>query len=259
MLVLRRTSVNSAKEIMSKELQVIKRLPRIFQKDEDFLRNFIKDKVMEGLRDGFKDLMKESFEEFLGDKRASEILEEREQARIEREKQAEMAKWVEDFKAELDFEKYNPTINCREASEILGVTLNTVRNYVKKGLLKADSEDRSMGYAFRNNEVEAFKKFLPDLIRRRRRRYARKASKSLNTDIKDPYMTPLELEAKGISPFTSSTLIKYIKKDYIQHKTYCTTKGRIFYYVQVNHFKELLANPPEWLKKSLKFSEACSP
>jgi hypothetical protein len=247
-----------AKGEIENRIQVIERLPRIFQKDEDFLKNFIKNKVKEGLRDGFKDLMKESFNEILGERRVKEILQDREQAKKERQKKAEMKKWLEEFQAKKELEKYNPTLDTKEVAEILGIATCTVINFMKRKYLKGE-RDGSFGWQFRKREVEAFKSFSPDLIRRRRKRYARKVSKSFNTDHTDPYMTPLELEEKGISPFTSFTLIKYIKKDYIEHKTYCTTKGRMFYYVRVNHLKELLNNPPDWLKKSLKHSEACSP
>jgi len=249
-----------AKTKIENQIQVIERLPRLSQKDDSFFRDFIKEKVKEGLRDGFKDLMKEAFNEFLGDKQVKEIQEEIEQQRKDEEHRKEMAKWMEEFKARQEEEKHNPIINTKEAAEILGVTTCTVISLAKRGHLKVKGEkDGSFGWQFKKNEIEAFKNFLPDLIRRRRKRYARKISKSFNTDPKDPYMSPLALKEKGISPITSSILIKYIKKGYIQHKIYCATKGKIFYYVRVNHLKELLANPPDWLKKSLKLSKACSP
>lgn len=239
-----------------KQIQIKTHFPDILRDKEDFLKDFIREKVKEGIRDGFKDLMKEAFDEFIGDKRVKEIQEEQEQQRKEEEYRREMAKWNEEFKARMEEEKHNPTINTREAAELLGIHVSTVIKFIKRKLLKGEKSGL-FGWQFKKNEVEAFRRFLPDLIRRRIKRYARKISKSFNTDPEDLYLSPLELEKRGISPVNANTLIGHIKKGRIEHKIYCAVKGKKFYYVRLNHLKELLANPPDWLKKSLKWSESC--
>jgi len=168
----------------------------------------------------------------------------------------EMSEWVERMKAREEEEKHNPTITTKETARILGVCAQTVVNLAKRRLLKGEYSKGS-GWFFKKNEICAFKELLPDLIKRRWRRYASKTIKKVNTDPEDPYMTHLQLERKGVISFTGCTLLKYAKKGLIEHKVVLVGKGKSLYYIRVNHLKELLANPPKWLQKALKWSQAC--
>jgi 16S rRNA C967 or C1407 C5-methylase (RsmB/RsmF family) len=108
-----------------------------------------------------KDVLKEAFEEFLGEKGTKEILAMQEQKKIDKAKAKEWARWEEELKAELELNQHNPQINTKEAALILGVSVSAVYLYVKKGWLKG--EGSSMGWVFRKNETAALKPLLPQL------------------------------------------------------------------------------------------------
>lgn len=161
-------------------IQVIESLPRIIQ-DEDILKSFIKEKIKEGLRDGFKDLMKESFNEILGERRVKEILEEQEQAKIEKAKQEEMRKFMEDLKEEVELNKRNPQLRTQEVAELLGVTRSTIYHYIKQGLVKGEQDSYGTWW-FRQNDILAFRDCFAHLIKPRPARRKRDDNAGQNKD-----------------------------------------------------------------------------
>lgn len=108
-----------------------------------------------------KEILKEAWSEWLGEKKTAEILREQEEKRIEKEKAKEWAKFEESLKAEVEYNLHNPQIHAKEAAAILGVSVSAIYLYVKKGWLKG--EGGSMGWVFRKNETEALKILLPQL------------------------------------------------------------------------------------------------
>lgn len=179
----------------------------------------------------------------------SEIISE--QQRIE-----EWRKWKEEWDAKQKEALDNPPIRLREAAEILGISTQTLIKLAKEKRVNAKHE-RRLDWFFKRKEIEALKDSIQMLVKIKRRPYGRKACRMVNTDPGDRYVPPLQLERKGIIPLTYNTLLSHAKKGHIRFKVITLSKSKPMYFLSVNHLEELLANPPDWLKKALKWSEAC--
>jgi hypothetical protein len=163
-----KTNVDSVREKMSKELQVIDRLPLITKNEA--LKDYLKAIVKERVRAEFRGLLYECFESWLGSKRAKEIREERKEIKRQQKVREEMAEWKRKFDAEREAESHNPTINTKEASQILGISPTMLCRLIKKKKIKPVNNDRTFGYFFKQNEITAIRDLMPGLVRTRKRR-----------------------------------------------------------------------------------------
>jgi hypothetical protein len=223
---------------MTKELQTTSNLPEIAPPVVD-LQDFIKDQI----REGFKGIMKEAFDEWLGDKRAKEIRDERAELKRQAKFREDMARWKAKFDARTEEENHNPTISFTEAAKIIGCDRQTLVRYAKAGKIQAE-HDGNMGWYIKTNYAKSLKDL--GIIKAR-------PNKPRETN---GYATANELKKMGLIPLGRVTLDTHRKQGRIRYKTKRINGQEAFLY-EINHIKELLGNPPPWLQKSLKWSKAC--
>lgn len=183
-------------------------------------------------------------------------LKEQADPTIEDRRRKEAAEWLEQMKAKQEDEKVDPTLLSGEAAALLGINKATLINYAKKGIIKGER----FPWCFKTSEILRVKAL--KMIKSKPRSCKDLLVKqSVNIDLNDPYMTPDEIIKARILSVKKGAIINWLKRGLLQHKIVCrenTLHGKI-HYIRVNHLRELLANPPVWLQKSLKWSKACRP
>jgi len=223
---------------MPKELQTTSNLPEIVTPVIE-LKDYIRDQI----REGFKGVMKEAFDEWLGDKRAKEIRDEREQLKKDQEFREDMTRWKAKFDAKMEEENHNPTISFTEASKLIGCDRQTLVRHAKAGRIQAE-HDGSMGWYIKTNYAKSLKDL--GII---------KGKPNKPREI-NGYVTANELKKMGLMPLEKETLGIHRKQGRIRYKTKRISGKEAFLY-EIDHIKELLNAPPPWLQKSLKWSKAC--
>lgn len=77
-----------------------------------------------------------------------------------------------------------------------------------------------------------------------------------NTNTTETFLSGDEIRKAGLLPFTNNTFIALAKAGLLRCKIIERGKYHTNFYC-LEQIKELLSNPPAWLKKRLKWSEAC--
>ncbi len=224
----------------------------------------IREKKKELFRALFGDVLPEIVEEEL----RSREEQKKEQARLEEEAlQREKLEWLEEYKAQQEDLKRNPYLGMKEVTRILNLSNKTVCRLAKLGKIKGEHE-AGFGWSFRQDDIldarNNMSKLINSTMKRivHRQHFERNLKLLATLDKEDTYMTLEQLRIKEIIPVSSMTIRNWIKKESIKYKITrekTETGERITYYIGINYLRELFADPPPWLARSMKISRGCRP
>lgn len=146
-------------------------------------------------------------------------------------------------------EELKETINATQAAEMLNVSLSTISNLAKKGLIKG--EHNGFGWSFVKPDIENIIKEKPDFLRKiwKHSKSIIRGNKYDEDIVKDNEVFIHIRKAEKIINLSRTTITVYAKRNLIRN---LKERGKD-YYLSRKHMEELKANPPDWLKKSWSY------